>query len=391
MKIRVFSPLIPYPPTESSTQIIWEQIEVLVELGHTVELVCWHTKSRHIALSNEKLKNFRFKFFGDYKVNESTISKIYRKLVCYFRGVATQEEFWYPPRAQRLFSRSEPEQFDLGIYHSVLAFNWLKLARKSEKKQVVHIHQIESDFFSEQLNKSSIDKDLLFKHEGDVFKFVDEAWVTSEPDLEYFKSRGPTKDGLRLVPPSFSAKIFTQRTKAFLNSEIDQNFSVGFIGESDPAKNFLCVRWLIEKLAPELEKRNFEGELIIVGTHSDLGLKEAAKRFKFVKMPGTIDDKESLLEKLSFILIPQFVGSGVQIQLIEALASGIPVLATRHATAQVSKRLQDLPSLFTSDRSEEWADYLLQQEPFLKRVKFSESKFPDGLDSIQVYDFLKNI
>jgi hypothetical protein len=105
---------------------------------------------------------------------------------------------------------------------------------------------------------------------------------------------------------------------------------------------------------------------------------------------GFVPDLEPFWASLSFALVPHLTGSGVRIKLLEALASGIPTLATSEAALRIHPDLRVSPLLKVSDDPSLWVDMLMKAQPFEHRLEEPGSILAagKGFDGREVYRFL---
>jgi len=70
--------------------------------------------------------------------------------------------------------------------------------------------------------------------------------------------------------------------------------------------------------------------LLLVGRGSDKPIAEAAGWADHVQPLGWVEDLDEILLSAAGLLSPLRIGSGIKIKVLEALARGLPVVATRH-------------------------------------------------------------
>jgi glycosyltransferase involved in cell wall biosynthesis len=102
-----------------------------------------------------------------------------------------------------------------------------------------------------------------------------------------------------------------------------------FIGSPSFMPNAHAIRWICEKLSPALWRADPECRIVLVGKGTDV-LKGASPN---VVGEGFVDDDrlEDLLQKSLALLAPIEHGSGLKIKIMDALAAGVPVIATQRA------------------------------------------------------------
>lgn len=101
-----------------------------------------------------------------------------------------------------------------------------------------------------------------------------------------------------------------------------------FLGSLDWRPNIDAVRWLLSSIFASILKREPKAQLTIVGLNPPGWLiKDVAAR-PAVSLYGNVPDVRPYLEKCGTLLVPLRVGGGSRIKILEAMASGCPVVST---------------------------------------------------------------
>ncbi len=115
----------------------------------------------------------------------------------------------------------------------------------------------------------------------------------------------------------------------------EEGLRVGFIGSMDWQPNLEGVIWLIEEVWPQVKAQVPEATLQIAGK----GMSRAAGKIpggNGVIMRGEPDDAASFIASNHIMAVPLFAGSGLRIRIIESMAAGRPVVATRVAAEGIA-------------------------------------------------------
>ena len=414
MKVRIYSPFLPFPITEGAYRVIYDQVFSLTSLGHEVELVTWkdsegsfQTKRAHWARQGNLPVIKRLSL-------PKEPSRWGRVLSSFFVEEASPELFYYP-RIQAHSLRSLG-RCDLAIYHYSFAYHWLKTPNllPEESKRVVHFHNLESDLFvlrSEDSRWPLRWMDLknakkLRAHEEQLASLVQELWFLSPVDQKRWETQhGWIKEGLaqerkdavaspvvrersvkvKLIPPTYTAEISkwmnSVQAEAHGNA---QGLNLGFVGGMRFKPNQDSAEWIMKQLVPELEKRHFQGRILILGSGAqDFFKAELLPSWVEILPEGT--EMTEFLKRLSWMLVPHVSGSGVRIKLLDALAQKIPVFATKEAVERLHPEIQKSPLIFSSSSASEWADRVVSEEPFESRLKWKDLSFPEAMRGDRVY------
>jgi glycosyltransferase involved in cell wall biosynthesis len=374
--VRIYSPYSPTSRTEGSFQVIDDQARSLKELGFQVEMIHWKSE----------------------KSLETVLEKTKRVLKSITSNIASPEDFYYPASAADIATPRSVA--DIGIYHYSFAYNWLRLPQtRPEKKKYVYFHNLESELFRLRKNSVGIKTFLagwihllnelkLRSHEGQLPSLVDEAWFLSRVDLDTFCRLHKNDYHLRLITPGFDPHLFLSRSQVFQTRNISGPLNAGILGRFDFEPNRASLAWLIEELAPELKKRNFKGQIRVAGKGVPRDLIKKSEHYGFFEFLGFVENLEEFWASLSFLLIPQKGGSGIRMKLLEALASGVPVLVNQEALLPLTPSLQASPLIFCSEVASDWATQLVQEKPFEARKTHLNRGFEKSLLGTENYRFL---
>lgn len=105
-------------------------------------------------------------------------------------------------------------------------------------------------------------------------------------------------------------------------------FTMLFVGTFRHRPNLQALHWLIERVLPRVIAERPQARLVVVGSEPP-----PAHSFRApagaVELLGYVDDIREPLERYAVFVCPILSGSGVRVKLLEAFASGIPVVSTR--------------------------------------------------------------
>jgi glycosyltransferase involved in cell wall biosynthesis len=101
-----------------------------------------------------------------------------------------------------------------------------------------------------------------------------------------------------------------------------------FIGGFDYAPNLDGLDWFLSNCRNAVQGALPDVVINVVGSGTDRGLASAAAWTGAVRFLGWVDDLDAVLAGSAALLSPLRTGSGVKIKVLEALARGLPVVAT---------------------------------------------------------------
>ena len=109
------------------------------------------------------------------------------------------------------------------------------------------------------------------------------------------------------------------------NATIEQN-KLFFLGAYNWKPNYDAALFLVKEILPELIQSNHNIQIHLAGSFMPEEFYSFAS--KNLHLHGKVVSSEEFISKHGILVAPIFSGSGVRIKIVEALASGIPVIAS---------------------------------------------------------------
>jgi glycosyltransferase involved in cell wall biosynthesis len=153
---------------------------------------------------------------------------------------------------------------------------------------------------------------------------TDRTVVVSRRDREAI-GEGP---GLRIVPNAVDLMAFPFAARD------REAASVVFSGNMGYFPNVNAAVWFTREVLPRVRRERPETRLTIVGTRPARAVRELA-RDPAVTVTGRVPDIGPYLRRATVAVVPMRSGSGEQFKVLEAMASGAPVVATAAEAEQV--------------------------------------------------------
>lgn len=186
---------------------------------------------------------------------------------------------------------------------------------------------------------------------------LDRIQVCSKENRDYLLSflpglAGKVEDGLR-------AGIDTSHYPfRFEGREPD---TMLFLGSFRHLPNQVALQWFVREVLPRILQRRPQARLVVVGSDPPprYGL---AGPLEAIELRGTVEDVREPLGRYAVFVCPILSGSGVRVKLLEAFASGIPVVSTRLGAEGLARvdghlcALADEPAAFAARVVEILAD-----------------------------------
>ncbi|WP_183193037.1 glycosyltransferase family 4 protein [Brevibacillus nitrificans] len=267
----------------------------------------------------------------------------YKKVLFY--GDSTQK---YLPRmmeeADRLLSET---QYDVIILdHLRMFFLYETIQKHIDRKRtklVLIQHNIEHMNAREEIRYQSRAKDKwklrllnrgIKRLEHQAIQAVDDIWVISEEDKKLISAMGKAADHIHVIPPYYNYPTIKEREHVEHPS-----YNLLLLGSMEWYPNVLGALWFIENVFQELVKQDDRYRLFVVGRDpSPLIQKYHSEQ---IIVTGAVKSVDEYIRSCDFLIVPNTLGGGAKIKILEGIMKGIPVLATKESTVGYSEDIFD--------------------------------------------------
>lgn len=202
---------------------------------------------------------------------------------------------------------------------------------------------------------------LLRRYEGELIEKFDVAFPITDKDLEKAREIAP-KARLATVPAGVDLNKFKSASACGRNP-LEMIIATSFFWRH----NTDGLKWFIAKVMPEIKRCFPNSRLTIIGKGSDIHFKSDPRLG--IKALGYVPSVAEYLARAGICIAPLFVGGGIRIKILEALASGLPTVATGIAAEGIVANESN--GLFLADSEQE----------FIARISFLMAN-PDSLSEL---------
>lgn len=231
---------------------------------------------------------------------------------------------------------------------------FLRLAGESGARLVLDLHNVEShlaaqiplrrDWFG---TKRRRDSRAIAEIEAAAIARVDQVWCCSADDAGRLAARGL---GEAIVVPNGLPRPET--APVALGAVPPPGPELLFIGHLGYKPNIAACRRLARRILPRLRRRLPEARLTLAGRHPARRVRRlAAAGVRIVADP---DELAPLLASAHIAVVPLTSGGGTRFKIVEAMAWGLPVVATRLAAEGLG--LADGEDLLLAESDRVFAD-----------------------------------
>ncbi|MDI9612018.1 MAG: TIGR03087 family PEP-CTERM/XrtA system glycosyltransferase [Acidobacteriota bacterium] len=153
---------------------------------------------------------------------------------------------------------------------------------------------------------------------------------------------------------------------------------IAFTGAMDYYPNIDGVLYFANEIFPEIQKQCADAQFFIIGSRPVNSIRKLAS-IPGITVTGTVDDVRPFLSQCRVAVVPLRIAQGIQNKILEALASGLPVVTTPIAAGSLGNN-PELPVTLASS-----------PKLFAKHVLDYIHKAPLSSDAIQTArDYLSN-
>ncbi|HEV3204484.1 MAG TPA: glycosyltransferase family 4 protein [Gemmataceae bacterium] len=137
-----------------------------------------------------------------------------------------------------------------------------------------------------------------------------------------------------------------------------QNDRIIFVGSLDWRPNLDGVAQLLEKVFPAVQAAIPSARLCIVGRNPPSWLAKQIAKYANIELHGNVPDVRPFLAQSGVMAVPLRIGGGSRLKILEALASGLPVVSTQIGAEGLC--LQPGRDLIVVERIDQMAEALVR-------------------------------
>ncbi len=235
-------------------------------------------------------------------------------------------------------------------------------------KLIIDFVDVDSDKWRMYAEYSKFPKTLIYKnewkslmaYEKKIGKAFDISIFVSNAEVKLFKSFAPDVNAIS-IPNGVDLSCFSNTTNKTIRPNEQKDFNILFTGAMDYFPNEDGVLYFYYKIWPIIKYKLPQARFYIVGNNPSRRVKNIAKRDKDIIVTGYVSDVRDYFSIANIFIAPLRVARGIQNKVLEALASGLPVVATPQAVQGTTIKPQDEGEyLFIEDLAFNFSDRIIQ-------------------------------
>jgi len=194
----------------------------------------------------------------------------------------------------------------------------------------------------------------LREHEREANAASDALVAISEADLDTFRALGFSKPAT-VIPVGIDTGACAAAPAGVRG--------IFFIGSLDYRPNAEAVAWLADEVMPRLRRLAPSLSVVVAGSNPPAELAASAEGAG-IRMVGEVPDARAFMSSSGVMAVPLLSGSGVRVKIAEAMALGVPVVAT--STGAAGLDLENGRELVIADGADAFAEALVRVEADLE-------------------------
>jgi len=349
MRVLFVASRFPYPPIQGDRVRAYHQLRLLSQ-RHRLTLVTLIQSERE----RERLKTLSPFCERIEAIPVSPWRGAFRLLGAPFTPLPLQTLFFFDPRfRQRVHALLGETSFDLVQVQLVrmapvvdgldalpkvldlidaLSLNWYRRARQ-ERVPLAWLVGLEAK--------------RLQRYERTLDKQLDQLIVSSPVDREFIGAY----ENLHVIPNGVDIERFP------FVEDGREPYTIIFTGRMGYFPNADAAVWFATQVFPAVRRQVPEARFLIVGADPPRRVKQLT-RLPGIEVTGYVPDLHELLAWATVAVAPMQAGSGMQFKVLEAMASGTPVVATPYALGGIEA--QDSEHLLVAQDGEAFAEQVVR-------------------------------
>ena len=236
-----------------------------------------------------------------------------------------------------------------------------------------------TDIVSEHLERSikfrswpdrqvySVERLRIKEYEKRIAERFDECWVISRREAEILLGFSPLVN-VKIIPNGVDLELFKPR-------QVDKDNRLVFVGHLRSAYNVDAVVFFCDEILPRVKESVPSVRLYVVGSRPHRKIKQRARQGTVVAT-GFVEDLCGFLNKSKIFVAPFRFASGIQNKILEAMATGLPVVTTSPGNEGLGAKPDE--EIVIADDPEEFSTrlvYLLRDDKRREEIGLKAREF----------------
>lgn len=360
MNILIIAQRCPFPPNKGEKIRTFHHLKFLKEQGHQVFLAAPFELQSELA---------DFATLKDQYCQAVVYAKLGHKLLRMLTGLITGKalsvaNFYHKALQSKIDNLLENNNFDV-VYCSASSvaeyvFN-SKVFTKLDKKPrlIMDFMDVDSDKWTQYYSQSAWPLSLIYKREAKLIANFEKKIATSfdhcilitQAEIDLFHHIHGANFPIEAIENGLDTESFFP---PLLPREI-KHPKLLFAGVMDYAPNIDAVMWFISQVWPSVIAKWPQATFCIAGMNPVDKIKKLSD-LKGVEITGFVDDIKPYFDNANIFVAPFRLARGVQNKVLQAFASGLPVIATSMGAEGV--KCADNQDIMIANTPDDYMHYL---------------------------------
>lgn len=327
MRILYLSQRVPYPPNRGDKITTWRNVDYL-RRNHDVQCVAFaHDASDHKAADDLRAMGIAIE-----TVDLDMKAQKLRSLPMLLTNKPLTLGVYGSKKLQAVVDRLMPN-IDLAIAYSSSMGAFI-LPHK-DKKRIQYIVELDSDKWAQYEGFTKPPMKWIYGREARTLRRF-EKQLCAEVDMNVLVTPLEQRIFNDAVPGAKSVVLRNGVDLELFNPKENtpEPGHLVFTGVMDYFPNIDGCEWFAREILPEVQRHIPNAHFSIVGSAPTDGVKALGK-LPGVEVTGFVDETRDWLARAAVAIAPLRIARGIQNKVLEAMAMGLPVVGTTHATQGV--------------------------------------------------------
>jgi glycosyltransferase involved in cell wall biosynthesis len=360
MKILILANRLPHGNVAGGHRLIYQRMRQLIERGHEVGLAAFIDPEEE-----QHLPGLRRMLLEAETIPAKRRQLVVRMFRDYVSG-SLPAIYWknHAPAMMKLVGDMvERSKYDVVVAEfSEMGMYLYRNPYLSAVHKVVSCHRCLTTAFTNYMEtpgiplslrlKSTSQMHVLEKYEFELYSTMDHILTLTDEDRFTLLRHAPQLP-VSVIRPGIDFDYLDR--KPTTRSETPIIMMCGYFADKSNNDGAL---WFAHEVWPKLAKQHPELQCIFVGEGTGNEMKRLAEQEDRILVCGHVDDLRPYREQATIFINPVRMGSGLRVKVLEAMATGLPVVSTALGVAGIPAQngvncfVADTPELFA--QSIEW-------------------------------------
>ena len=241
---------------------------------------------------------------------------------------------------QKLAELMAEFQPDIVVIEQVWLYRYLSVVKKFPCRIILDNHNVEAhlaaqpDRSQENIRtrlKAKIQTSHLRGMEKQFTHEVDQVWLCSKDDVQLSQEMYGKQTPLDVIPNGVKVDNYQKAFhKEYEPIEEIQNkeHTILFLGQLSYYPNKIAIELLIDEIYPKIKQQYPDCQLLLVGRSPTEKMLAIAQKDPDIIVTGSVPEVQPYVAAASVMVVPLLHGGGTRLKIVEAFASGCPVIST---------------------------------------------------------------